>query len=530
MAVRLASKKCQRKQRYSATQWWLCLVGSGILITGLLQFLFVSIWTETTTINAGSDWWKNHQMRSQFLESPNNQAFTLDQDPLQWLLLSSSPLASLLRSSPSLKLLLQHVLEPPAPPLQPSIETCRRFPDLFGTPKLRTTKRRIFLGALLADDSWHVLGADALEARDLYHGLVFVESNRTQSFHPRPWRFLFSPNSESFQLLQNHVYGTSKVRIVPFVNENPQLTGLHREHAMRARILHEWKAMGMQPQDIGVLHDPDELLSRELLQALAWCETHGPKLSPAWQGLPNETCRSPMVSLVLPMWEGSPNCLVHSPGVADGLARWARTSMVVGACIEGIGTALELPKDARNTAGNRHKGYGDQFDYSKIPHGIAGQYPRYNANDFRHLKSDKLVYGGAGYHLHNFFQNEQAIRFKYGYFGHKHPDAVGQQAIPLGALNADLNLMVRCARGADDSTSRKRRHPLGLKALNHSLPVAFQIPGYISSRHDELAQMVQSDEAQYGRADGYDGHHLYNETNMLTHKGQQHQKEIDSKP
>jgi len=54
----------------------------------------------------------------------------------------------------------------------------------------RTKKRRIFAGTLVADDSWHVLGASALESYGIYHSFTFVESNRTQSFQPRPLRFV----------------------------------------------------------------------------------------------------------------------------------------------------------------------------------------------------------------------------------------------------------------------------------------------------------------------------------------------------
>ena len=120
-----------------------------------------------------------------------------------------------------------------------------------------------------------------------------------------------------------------------------------------------------------------------------------------------------------------------------------------------------------------------------------------------------------------FFNSESSIRFKYGYFGHVHNNALGKNAIPLGALNADMNLLVRCARGSDDTGSRKRRHPKGLDALKHTLPRAFQILCYVEARHQELAAIVRADEEYYGRADGFDAHHLYNES-MLSQKGQQH--------
>ena len=58
------------------------------------------------------------------------------------------------------------------------------------TDKNRRIKpRRIFAGGLIADDSWHVIGASALETFGIFHSISFVESNRTQSHQPRSVRF-----------------------------------------------------------------------------------------------------------------------------------------------------------------------------------------------------------------------------------------------------------------------------------------------------------------------------------------------------
>eukprot|EP00957_Ditylum_brightwellii_P108601 8282963-Ditylum_brightwellii.AAC.1 len=58
----------------------------------------------------------------------------------------------------------------------------------------RTERRRIFVGSLIADDSWHVIAANVLETYGIFHSVTFVESNRTQSFQKRELRF--TPGSD----------------------------------------------------------------------------------------------------------------------------------------------------------------------------------------------------------------------------------------------------------------------------------------------------------------------------------------------
>lgn len=122
-----------------------------------------------------------------------------------------------------------------------------------------------------------------------------------------------------------------------------------------------------------------------------------------------------------------------------------------------------------------------------------------------------------GVHLHNFFDSASKIRFKYAYFGHVHTHAY---SAPLGAMNADMNLFVKCAHNISDDGNRKQRLENGLAILAQSypLPSAFQLEGYVDARHEEMVALVEKDEEEYGRADLFDGHHLYKEE-MLTHKG-----------
>jgi hypothetical protein len=53
----------------------------------------------------------------------------------------------------------------------------------------RTTRRRIFWGSLVADDSWHVIGIAAMEAYGIFDTVALVESNTTQMLYPRKIRF-----------------------------------------------------------------------------------------------------------------------------------------------------------------------------------------------------------------------------------------------------------------------------------------------------------------------------------------------------
>ena len=73
----------------------------------------------------------------------------------------------------------------------------------FGLPNgTVTTRRRLFLGSLIADDSLEVLKAVGTEAWNIFDTVSFVESNITQNFSPRRWRYLASdrPSQEAVAL------------------------------------------------------------------------------------------------------------------------------------------------------------------------------------------------------------------------------------------------------------------------------------------------------------------------------------------
>ena len=462
----------------------------------------------------------------------------------------------LLQSSPSLSTLMKEVLNTQKPVPDSSInillekKRCEKFNKVFHY-RNRTKRRRIFAGGLIADDSWHVIGANALESYGIFHSITFIESNRTQNFHPRSLRFV--PNdSEAGKILQSGIFGpNTPIYIENFVYENKTLP-LVREHIMRDEVLKKWKELGMTKEDIGLMIDVDEIVSRDFLRAAQICElmdvneesdTGGSSGSENdkdnknfWDTSNNQTCRNPLLRLSVPMMEGSPKC-VHK-GARAKIRRFSGIALVIGTCIEGIGDesrhppALRVQKNAEGKLfGSRMEGYGKKFDYSAIPNGVNndGYYPLYNGVDFRQMTCAKAIYGGTGYHLHNFFDDSaEKIRFKYATYGHVHEHA---NKVPLGAINADMNMFVKCAHELPDEGNRKQRLENGLEELekeNGGLPVAFQLERYTDMRHKEMVKIVEQDEEIYGRADNFDGHHIYMEDRDLTHKGRKNKVYLKS--
>ena len=129
--------------------------------------------------------------------------------------------------------------------------------------------------------------------------------------------------------------------------------------------------------------------------------------------------------------------------------------------------------------------------------------------------------------MHNFFVLANKLRFKHAYYGHKHEHAF---TAPLGAMNADINLLVKCVHNISDEGNKKQRIVNGLEVFLElfPLPASFLLEGYIDARHEEMKALVKKDEEEYGRADMFDGNHLYKE-HMLTHPGRRQNDTNDRK-
>lgn len=159
-------------------------------------------------------------------------------------------------------------------------ERCLRYKGTYNPKR----NRRIFYGALAASEPWELLEIVATETRDIFSGIVIVESNRTQNFTPRS--FLRLEQEPTLRLL----FGTDAVTIVPYVNEqaSEQLLKaiasgisnrvkidnhyLAREHMQRSEIVRAWREQGMTGDDVGLLVDMDETFTRDFLRAVQQCD------------------------------------------------------------------------------------------------------------------------------------------------------------------------------------------------------------------------------------------------------------------
>ena len=305
--------------------------------------------------------------------------------------------------------------------------------------------RRIFMGGLISDESWHVLLSNAIENYNIYDYVTFVESNRTQNYHPRPLRFFKETNYEEYNLLTK-MFGTkTNLTVVNYVNEDGgRIRPMPREYQMREEILRQWKKLGMHRDDVGFILDPDEVPSKDFLQAIKFCDGTDARGDVWWNTNPTtQRCRSPMVKMSFPMFEGSPICLIGNEHKTP--FRWFRPSFVLGACIEGIADSIggdNQDSDGNNDngirpfskrhivpprgpTGMRQNGYGIGNDYSVIDKALRKQkeddnnnndttelllYPLYNSADFRQMNTFNTFYkGGTGYHLHDFFDSTQKL-------------------------------------------------------------------------------------------------------------------------
>jgi hypothetical protein len=370
-------------------------------------------------------------------------------------------------------------------------------------------RRRIFFGALVATEPWELFQIVATESYGIYEGMVLVESNRTQNFSPRNLtHYNHNNNNNKHEDIIGTMFGISPeekkkktVQIRLWVNEDSNLRGLARENAQRNDILNGWKDLGMQPDDIGILSDIDEVLTRDFLRAIQVCNvideidynTH--------------RCRPDRMGLraVTQVYESSPECPSDN--------EWFHPSVFVGHCIEGIAdnnsTTTYHKSAPRDEDGERLPGWGrTDWDESK-PY-----IPLVNGGDFRSTggvrnvnvqqqmtstststssesKRHYNVY--TAFHFHNFFTDPNSIRFKYKTYGHPNHKAY---ELKLDELSADLALMVYCVKNEPDlrKNTRYKRVEGGFESLDPFTPIYFKDADYRRRKQEYVRNMVLSDE------------------------------------
>jgi hypothetical protein len=142
---------------------------------------------------------------------------------------------------------------------------CMRYGFVYNSSSPK--RRRIFYGASsITDKPWELFEIVAAESYGIFEGMVFVESNRTQSFAPRRFRRLH--HATGFRRL----FGANQVQVRAFANEDDQLQNRSLENTQRYEILRGWKEMGMTPDDVGYVADLNESFSRDFLRGVQVCD------------------------------------------------------------------------------------------------------------------------------------------------------------------------------------------------------------------------------------------------------------------
>ncbi|KAL7534327.1 hypothetical protein ACHAXR_007929 [Thalassiosira sp. AJA248-18] len=377
-------------------------------------------------------------------------------------------------------------------------ERCRRYFSYqnytknFSDYKARK-RRRVFLGSLIADDSWHSLGAIAMETYGVYTAVAFVESNRTQMGTPRKLRFV-NGTAEHKILVESNIFGPNTPVLMDYFAYEGDIDaiggGLIREHMQRNLIINLWKKAGMTPDDVGVLTDADETLTRDFLRAVQTCDM--PELNPETQN-----CHTAKVIVASMVFEGSPECMTVT-------RKWMHPDVILGKCIEGIGDdefKLDDSQRQRQFAWRKKEYTLKHGNYSGWPK-EKKTYPLWNPADFRRDQGGHKIYfedvdylpfrmGHTGYHFHNYFETTQQLRKKYMTYGHPIREA---ENMTVDTMHPDLDLMVDCVLGRSTAENKHNTLSTRLEEFEGRIPIAYGIDGYTMARHMELKAILMNDE------------------------------------
>ena len=356
--------------------------------------------------------------------------------------------------------------------------------------------RRIFYGALLAEEPWELLDIIATETYGIFAGMVFVESNRTQMLYPRPVK---RANKQKYVDQFKEMFGVDKVQIRHYFDEEGSDKGLTRENYQRQEILRGWKELGMGKEDIGYVADTDESFTRDTLRAMQLC----PYVD--YFDYEHHKCRTDNQKVKLigssRVFESSPECVTKDRA-------WHHPDAIIGACIEEIGDDMVHPRAERSKDHRRDDGWANcNNDVGKLPDNNT--FPLWSAGDFRSNCGGSMLYtqqGEAGrrhsaFHIHNFFANFQTTRHKYLTYGHPVNNAMTK---PLEDLGADLRLLVRCVYNHTDGPKGPEADPAerqGYKRLEGGLsdgrpvfPIYFHDENYRRRKHEEIIKLMKEDE------------------------------------
>jgi hypothetical protein len=307
----------------------------------------------------------------------------------------------------------------------------------------------------------------------------------------------------------------TQVYIDLWLEHMPDLLWMNRESEQRNTIIKRWKDAGMQPDDVGIMSDMDEVFSRDFLRAVQTCDF--PELRP------DSSCHRPKIVPAALSFEMSPYCINKKP--------WFHPDIIAGQCVDGIGDPTERVTPLRNYKrrfGERDKSYGMR-DLNNYPEAVhkSSRYPLFTGPDIRTVHGDRgYLYNfkdltgnmitaayGVAYHFHNWFLDGKVLRHKYLTYAHSDFDV---ERKTLSQIGGEVDITVRCAKGFDNEANPYNwalaYYPEG-RRIKGPRPIFFLKKTYLEERHKLMKEIVRFDEAKYGSS--YDSNGTWIERSTL---------------
>ncbi len=363
---------------------------------------------------------------------------------------------------------------------------CARYGYKYD-PAITKRRRRIFMGSLIADDTWHVIAAHAAEAYGLYHTVALIESNTTQTMTARETRF--DEGSLNRRIMESGIFGPQTDVYVDFrvdvAKDYPDLDPFRRENLQRSHITQRWKEAGMQPDDIGIVCDIDEVFTRDFLLALQTCDVP--------QFRPGQDCQKPEITGQGLTFEIGPDCAFPKTFNPHPQA-------IIGECVDKIGDSDIHTPGLRKFQNDVEGGHliGKRKHYVQDPNRTT--YPLWEPWDFRrawkeqgyrekdnnNIIQEDSGLGHTAYHFHDFFSSFEVFLNKYNTYAHAGAGG-DDQSFPRAAQKG-----IACIKGEPVKQMNITELEGGRR------PIMFEHKSYRTARLKELSEEVDAYESSFG--------------------------------
>ena len=354
-------------------------------------------------------------------------------------------------------------------------QRCRRYGYSFTASQNRN--RRIFYGAIMADEPWELFEILAAESYGIFEAMVLVEPDKDIYGKPRtPLRL------EATAVLQS-MFGVDKIQVIKYTNDDDNVKGDLLYDLAREEIVKAWKDLGMTVDDVGYMSNIDDIFARDYLKAIQHCELPEMKYE-------LHHCLHNRVKVFgnCQVYETSPDCVSRTK-------KYEHPDMMIGACIKGIGNETMhrlAPRD--DTGVYREKGWNCE-DRSEEKDIKDQKFPLWTGTDMRQLCGGRQANLRAAmhqqytaFHFRNFYNTARDIRLKYTTEEELYDKS-------LDDLGEDMRVTYRCIKEIEDEKNAvTKREPGGFKVLKPMTPLYFADEKYRESAHERAKKKILDDE------------------------------------